>query len=90
MASGGQSVLDQEIKYYDENRTDWLSRYPDKYVLVKGRQLIGAFDTITEALAEGARRFGLDNFLVRQVGEGEQGVKIPALTLGLLCDPFSH
>jgi hypothetical protein len=55
-----------------------------KVVLVKDEELIGAFNTIEEALAEGARRFGLTPFLVREVTASEEKkVKIPALTLGL-------
>lgn len=77
-------MLDKERKYYEEHRAEWLSKYPDKIVLVKGEELIGTFDTLDDAMSEGARRFGLDSFLVRCVEESEEAVSIPALTLGLL------
>jgi len=77
-------MLDQEIRFYEENHEDWLARFPGKIVLVKGQELIGVFDTVDEALAEGARRFGLSSFLARRVEPSQQEVNIPALTLGLL------
>lgn len=77
-------MLDTERQYYSENLARWLGQYPGKFVLVKGQELIGTFDTAEGALAEGARRFGLQPFLVRRVQEQQEEVSIPALTLGIL------
>jgi hypothetical protein len=41
-------------------------------------------------LSEGARRFGLDSYLIRQVEESEEPVSIPALTLGILGANTPH
>lgn len=83
-------MLEQEREYYNENLSAWLMQYSNKFLLIKGSELIGAFDTYEGTLAEGARQFGLDSYLIRRVGEQEQQIKIPALTLGLLHDPFEH
>lgn len=64
--------------------------HPSQFVLVKDEELIGFFNTQHEALVEGARRFGTDSFLVRQVEESEQLVYIPALTLGILRADSAH
>ena len=77
-------MLEQERQFYKENFADWLSRYSGKFVVVKGRELIGVFDIIEDALAEGARRFGLEPFLVRRVQEQADQINIPALSLGIL------
>jgi hypothetical protein len=52
--------------------------------IVKDDELINVFNTPDEALIEGARRFGLEPFLVRQVEQDEKDVYVPALTLGIL------
>ena len=83
-------MLDIERAYYSENMEEWKRQFPGKFVVVKGRELIGAFSSMEEALAAGAARFGLDAFLVRLVGESEKQVSIPALTLGLLGANPSH
>jgi hypothetical protein len=83
-------MLDEERQYYQENQAEWLKQYAGRIVLVKGRQLIGVFNTPDEAMAEGARRFGLTNFLVRRVDAAEEEIRIPALTLGLLRGHTPH
>jgi len=87
---GVKQVLDEEIKYFDEHLNEWIARYPGKFVLVKGTNLVGTFDRYEEALTEGARQFKLDSFLVRRVEPTVKEINIPALTLGLLSAIPSH
>jgi hypothetical protein len=77
-------MLNEEIKYFNKCHDAWLKQYPGKIALVKGKRLIGTYDTEEEALAEGARRYGFDGFLVRRITETSPEIQIPALTLGLL------
>jgi hypothetical protein len=77
-------MLEKERTFFEQHRTEWMKNSPGKFVLVKNEELVGTFDTIQAALAEGARRFGTESYLVRQVEEAEQLVYIPALTLGIL------
>ena len=83
-------MLEKERKYFEKHRADWLSQHPGKFVLIKHEELAGVFGTQQEALVEGARRFGTESFLVRQVEESEQLVYIPALTLGILRANSTH
>jgi hypothetical protein len=77
-------MLEEEREFYAENLAEWLKTYPGKFVVVKGRALIGVFDTIEEAITEAARRFALDSVLVRRVQDQQETVSVPALTLGIL------
>jgi hypothetical protein len=83
-------MLEHEIQYFEDHRHELLAKHRHQFVLIKGDQLIGAFQTIEEALSEGTRRFGLDSYLVRQVEESEEPVTIPALTLGILGANTPH
>ncbi len=81
-------MLDRERQYYGAHVEEWAKRSPGKFVLVKEETLAGFFDTLDEALAAGASRYGLSSFLIRQVGKAAETVSVPALTLGLLrADP---
>lgn len=81
-------MLEVEREFYEQNLEAWLRQYPGRFVLVKDRELVGVFDTVTDALAEGARRFGLQSFFVRRVEPTQQAAYIPALALGVLnADP---
>ncbi|MGI9168348.1 MAG: hypothetical protein ACR2G5_18525 [Pyrinomonadaceae bacterium] len=77
-------MLEKERQFYADRLAEWLSRFPGKFVVVKGQELLGVFDTVEEALAEGARRFALEPFLVRRVQPTQDEVNIPALSLGIL------
>ena len=78
-------MLERERQYFSEHLVELLSQHLGKFVVIRDDELIGAFNTIEEALADGARRFGLTPFLVRQVTNAtEKEVNVPALTLGIL------
>ena len=78
------SALEKELRTYDAKKAELLRSAGGKFVLIKGEELIGLYDTIEEALSAGAERYGLDAFLVREVRSEEEKVSIPALTLGIL------
>jgi hypothetical protein len=78
------ALLERERAFYAAHETEWAAAHPGRFVVVKGDRLLGAFDSIEEALAAGAASFGLDSFLVRKLGEKRDEISIPALTLGLL------
>ena len=77
-------MLETERTYFDKNLEDWLTKNPNRFVVVSGEQVLGFFDTLHEALAIGARTCGLKPFLVRRVQKQREDISIPALTLGIL------
>lgn len=83
-------MLDTERTFFDSIQQKLLSMCPGQFVVIKQQELVGTYPTIQEALTEGARRFGLDSFLVRRVDEQQEKVSIPALTLGILSANPSH
>ena len=81
-------MLDQERAYFSEHVTEWVKETPGRFVVVKGQTLLGTFVTLDDALAAGARRLGLQSFLVREPGVEPEEIRIPALALGILrADP---
>jgi len=60
-------TIQAELKHFAAQKSEWLKNHRGKFVLVKGEELIGVFDAPESALSEGARRFGLEPFLIRRV-----------------------
>lgn len=83
-------MLEQEIQFFTDHLPEWLASQQGKFALIKNQELIGFFDQVELALAEGARRFGLQSFLVRRVLVAQEIISIPALTLGILRADTSH
>lgn len=78
-------MLEKERKFFDRKKAEFIGDHLGRFVLIREDKLVGVFNTIEEAMSEGARRFGLSPFLVRQVSNlVENEINIPALSLGIL------
>lgn len=87
MAATDAGLLAVETAYYDEHARDLLLTYPNRFLLIHGDKLIGAYESHSEAVAEGVRKYGRGPFLVRRTGDEAMVCTAPALTLGLLRCP---
>ena len=65
------TVLEVESQFYESKREEFVEKYPDRFVLIYGAELIGDFETMSEAIDEGVRQFGAGPFLVRKSGDDE-------------------
>ncbi len=77
-------MLEVERTFYEANWREWNKSNAGQFALVRGSQLVGFFATMEEALAVGAKRFGLSSFLVHRVGDLRHPIRVPAMMLGLL------
>lgn len=65
------SNLDQEIATYNRHLPELLGQQ-GKFVLIKGTEIAGTFDSYQDALTAGYQRFKLDSFLVKQITAAER------------------
>jgi hypothetical protein len=59
----------QELAAYERLRDDLERNHRGEFALLCGDALIGVFRDEDAALAEGRRRFGLDKFMLREIGD---------------------
>jgi hypothetical protein len=64
--------LAEELKTYQAHQADLLRQSPGKFVLVKGREIVGLYDREDEAFSEAYRRFRLSGFMIKQILEHEK------------------
>ena len=62
-----ESLLDTEIKTYEDHREELLGTAEGKYVLIRDQEVVGVFDSEMDAIAQGYKQFGNVPFLVKQV-----------------------
>jgi hypothetical protein len=79
-----EEVLAEERGFYSQNRAGWLPQYLGKFALIKGRELLGVYDSPDVAYAEGLKVLGNVPMLVVQVLPEQPVAQIPALQLGLI------
>jgi hypothetical protein len=79
-----QMPLQSEYDFYTKNKADLVQKYSGKFIVIKDEEIIGSFDTDSDAYKAGLLRFGIVPFFITRVlSEDEKGV-IPVLQLGLL------
>ena len=76
--------LEKELARFEQLKGNLVANHNGKFALIKGDEFLGAFDSAENAYAEGVKRFGRDEFLVRRVSEKPEVYTNKALSLGLL------
>lgn len=80
----GKVPLAKETAYFEHHVQEWLSIHLSEWVLIRGEELEGFFETHAEAYRVGVQKYGNTPFLVRQVTGDGSTVNIPVLSTGLL------
>jgi len=62
-----ESVLTKETKVYNARLEEWRKTNMGQFVLIKGESVIGFYDSLTDAFSAGIKRFGLDDFFIKQI-----------------------
>jgi len=76
-------TLQSELDFFENHRLELVDRASGKYALVKGSELVGVFETETEAIRAGYQRFANDGFLVKQIVEADVPLKFTSFDLGV-------
>lgn len=81
-----KSPLGVELETYKNNKPRLLAESEGKYVLIKGKEVIGVYDTEDIAIQKGFDEYGYDiPILVRKITKLEpvihvKGINVPCLT----------
>jgi hypothetical protein len=59
----------RELATYERHRAELERHHRGEFALVRGDALVGVFKDEDAALAEGRRRFGLEKFMLREIGD---------------------
>jgi hypothetical protein len=70
------TALRDEIDTYESLRSQLEAEHNGEWVLIRDKELIGAFPAFDQVAAEAVRRFGRGPYLIRQVGA--RTVTLPA------------
>jgi len=76
--------LSVELELFDAKRSEWLVRHEGKYVLVKGNEVVGFFESAETAFENGIDRWGNVPMLIKRVLPDDPIESIPALHFGLI------
>lgn len=83
MSAATTSKLQEELEFFERQRLELLERAPGKYVLIKGSEVIGIFDTEIEAARIGYRKIGNEPFLIKHIVEADVPLIFTSFNLGV-------
>ena len=64
--------LEKEFRYYLEHQDELVEKYNGKFIVIKNREVIGAFDSELEAIDKTAEKHELGTFLVQKCEPGRE------------------
>lgn len=64
--------LEKEFKYYLEHQEELVKKYNGKFIVIKNREVIGAFDSELEAINTTSEQYELGTFLVQKCEPGSE------------------
>ena len=62
-----EPILTKETEVFNVHLDEWRNTQMGKFVLIKGEQVVGFYDSLTDAFSEGSKRYGLEDFFVKQI-----------------------
>lgn len=77
------ALLTEEHEAYEAEKENLLLTSEGRYVLIRGSEIVGVFDTASEAIGHGYRTFGNVPFLVKVVARIESPVSFVNHFLGI-------
>lgn len=63
-------MLDKEFKYYLDNQEELVKTYLGKFLVIKDQQIVGVYDTKTDAYDESTSKYVIGTFLIQQCLSG--------------------
>ena len=67
-----KQMLKTELETYEREKERLLGESEGKYVLIRGEDVVGTWDTYEDAVKTGYSKFGLAPFLVKQIQRVER------------------
>jgi hypothetical protein len=64
-------MLDKEFKYYLDHQKELVVQYNNKFLVIVGDKVVGAYDTNIEAYNSAKKEFEPGTFLVQKCTEGK-------------------
>lgn len=63
-------MLEKEFKYYLDHQDELLRKFKDRYVVIKGDEVIGDYPTEIQALTETRKEHEVGTFLIQRCTPG--------------------
>lgn len=63
---------ENEMKYFIEHQKELVEKYYNKFIILKGNNVVGVYDSISDAYNEASKKYELGTFSIQQCIPGEE------------------
>ena len=70
--SGKVETLDRSFQYFLANQDQLVEKYPDQFVVIVGEEVVGAYGSHQEAVAEALKKHDRGTFIVQVCKPGPE------------------
>lgn len=63
-------MLEREFEYYLEHQVDLVQKYNDKFIVIMGKTVVEAYDSIEDAYCESLEKYEEGTFLIQYCESG--------------------
>lgn len=76
MTDVSKPLLEEEFHYYLQNQDELVKQFDGRYLVIVGQQVVGDYDSFSEAVVEAQKEHALGTFLVQRCSEGKEDYSI--------------
>lgn len=59
-------MLEKEFKYYLDHQEEFVKAYLGKFLVIKGEDIVGFYDSFENALTQSADKYEIGSFLIQE------------------------
>jgi len=78
-------MFKEEFEYFINNQTELVEKYNGKILVIKGRKILGVYNTPIEVLNESIKDNEMGSFMIQPCSPGPEAYTVTISTLGLLA-----
>ena len=77
-------MFKEEFEYFKDNQADLVEKYKGKILVIKGRDILGAYNNPLEALTESIKNYELGTFMIQPCQPGPDAYTVTVSSLGVI------
>lgn len=62
-------MLKNNYDYYLANHNEIIKKYLNKFIIIKDKEIVDAYDTFEEAVEESSKKYELGTFIIQKCSE---------------------
>lgn len=70
--SGEKKSLEADFQYYIDHQEDLVKKYNGKFIVIKNREVIGSYNSESEAILNTSKEHEIGTFLVQKCEPGRE------------------